>query len=61
VVGVNYADECFSFALEGARNLIREESGESGTVLMLRLGLRNLGEFATPKIKFGATSQNDGR
>lgn len=50
-LGINYADECFSFSLEGARNLINEASGENGTVLMMRIGLKNLGEFSTPDIK----------
>ena len=50
-LGINYADECFSFSLQGARNLINEASGENGTVLMLRVGLKNLGEFSSPDIQ----------
>lgn len=49
--GINYADECFSFSLEGIRNNINEASGENGTVLMLRIGFKNIGEFSAPTIQ----------
>ncbi|MBI1214865.1 MAG: LPS assembly protein LptD [Alphaproteobacteria bacterium] len=51
MVGLNYADECFSFSVEGVRNLINPASGENGTVLMVRLGFKNIGEFNTPHIQ----------
>ena len=50
-LGINYADECFSFSLQGARSLVNEASGENGTVLMMRVGLKNLGEFSAPDIQ----------
>lgn len=59
VVGLNYADECFSFALQGSRNLTTEASGENGTVIMMRLGFKNIGEFTTPKIQLGAEDQSE--
>lgn len=49
--GVTYQDECFTFSLQGQRNLINEASGENGTVLMARIGLKNIGEISTPKIQ----------
>jgi LPS-assembly protein len=49
-LALNYADECFSFSVQGLRNLINEASGESGTTVMLRVGLKNIGEFASPEI-----------
>jgi LPS-assembly protein len=52
-VGLNYADECFTFSLQGARNLIDDASGESGTVVMMRIGFKNIGEFTTPSILLG--------
>jgi len=51
-LGILYADECFTFGIEGTRNLIRETSGESGTVVMMRIGLKNIGEISTPTIQF---------
>jgi LPS-assembly protein len=53
LVGVNYADECFSFSVEGSRNLVNPASGENGTVLMMRLGFKNIGEFNAPHIQLG--------
>jgi LPS-assembly protein len=61
VLGLNYMDECFSFSLEGVRNLIREESGESGTVLMARVGLRNLGQFSSPRITLQSVADTENR
>lgn len=43
--GLTYADECFSFGIQGGRNLINDASGQNGTVIVLRLGLKNIGEF----------------
>lgn len=51
-LGISYADECFTFSLQGTRNLINEASGENGMVLMARIGLKNIGEIASPKIQF---------
>ncbi|HEX2751793.1 MAG TPA: LPS-assembly protein LptD, partial [Alphaproteobacteria bacterium] len=50
-LGIFYADECFTFGIDGTRNLIRETSGESGTVIMMRIGLKNIGEISTPTIQ----------
>lgn len=49
--GITYADECFTFSLQGTRNLINEASGENGTVLMARIGFKNIGEISSPKIQ----------
>lgn len=50
-LGVAYTDECFTFGVSGMRNLAREVSGEGETVLMMRIGLKNLGEFSAPDIQ----------
>lgn len=50
-LGVQYADECFTAGIEGTRNLITDVSGEGGTIVLLRLGFKNVGQFATPSIK----------
>lgn len=49
--GVNYADECFSFSAQAQRNLMSEASGDSGTVLMLRVGFKNIGDFNAGEIE----------
>ncbi len=49
-LGLGYADECFSFALEGTRNLTNDAAGESETSIMARIGFKNIGEFSGPEI-----------
>ena len=49
-LGLGYADECFSFALEGARNLTNDAAGESETVITARIGFKNIGEFSGPDV-----------
>lgn len=56
--GLTYQDECFTFSLQGSRNLINEASGENGTVLMARIGFKNIGEISTPKIQLQG-AEND--
>lgn len=58
-LGLNYADECFSFALQGTRNLLREASGESGTVILMRFGFKNIGEFSTPHVRLKGRQQEE--
>ncbi|HYD18164.1 MAG TPA: LPS assembly protein LptD [Patescibacteria group bacterium] len=58
-LGINYADECFSFSLQGARNLINEASGENGTILMMRVGFKNLGEFSAPGIRLNKGTEQE--
>lgn len=49
-LGLGYSDECFSFALEGTRNLTSDAAGESETSIMARIGFKNIGEFSGPEI-----------
>lgn len=49
-LGLGYIDECFSFALEAARNLTDDASGESETVVTARIGFKNIGEISGPDI-----------
>ncbi|TVQ83646.1 MAG: LPS-assembly protein LptD [Micavibrio sp.] len=53
-LGLHYADECFSFSLIGQKNLIDRASGENETSILLRIGLRHLGEFSMPQIMLDA-------
>jgi LPS-assembly protein len=49
-LGLGYADECFSFALEAVRNLTNDAAGDSETVITARIGFKNIGEFSGPDI-----------
>lgn len=44
-VGVDFAGCCMSFSLAAKRNLTTDSSGDSGTDVTFRLGLKNIGEF----------------
>jgi LPS-assembly protein len=57
LLGLDYLGQCLTFSATVERNLTNETSGESGAELMLRLGLKNLGEFATSGI--GLSSSNE--
>ncbi|MCE9507544.1 MAG: LPS assembly protein LptD [Alphaproteobacteria bacterium] len=51
--GFNYVDECFTFSVEGSRNVANEASGDNETKLLLRIGFKNIGEFSGPQISLG--------
>lgn len=56
-LGFGYGDECFSMAVEGVRNLTLDAAGESETVLLFRIGFKNLGEFSAPDILLNSEVQ----
>lgn len=58
-LGLGYADECFSFALEGLRNLTNDAAGESETVITARIGFKNIGEFSGPDILLRDDEKDD--
>jgi hypothetical protein len=37
--------------MEGVRNLLQDNSGDSGTVLLMRVGFKNIGSFSAPNIQ----------
>lgn len=49
-LNLEYTDECFSFGLYGERDLTNRKGAQSATTIMLRLGLKNIGEFETPTL-----------
>lgn len=59
LLGLDYTGQCVSLYATAQRNLTNESTGESSTELMLRLGLKNLGEFQTSGIALGSTSADD--
>lgn len=52
--GLDYQGQCMTFLINGTRRLTRDSSGDSGTTIMMRLGLKNLGEFETSGFSFGS-------
>lgn len=52
--GLDYQGQCITLLLSGQRRLTRESSGDSGTEIMMRIGLKNLGEFQTSGLTFGS-------
>ncbi|MCB1784426.1 MAG: LPS-assembly protein LptD [Alphaproteobacteria bacterium] len=44
-VGLDYLGQCLSWSLSARRNLTDEASGDSGTEVFFRIGLKNLGGF----------------
>jgi LPS-assembly protein len=51
--GLDYQGQCVTFLVNGERKLTRDSSGDSGTQIMMRLGLKNLGEFETTGFTVG--------
>ena len=52
--GLDYEGQCVNFLISGQRSLTRDSSGDSGTEITVRLGLKNLGEFETSSFSLGA-------
>lgn len=55
--GLDYKGQCVTFRLTGYRTLTRDSTGDSGTVVMMRLGLKNLGEFETSGFTVGSSNE----
>lgn len=51
--GINYSDECFTFSIQGSRNVADQASGDNESKLLVRLGLKSIGEFSGPQINLG--------
>lgn len=52
--GLDYQGQCVNFLVSGQRTLTRESSGDSGTEIMMRIGLKNLGQFETNAFTLGS-------
>lgn len=57
--GFEYNGQCVDFLASASRRLINESTGESGTQLLFRIGLKNLGEFETSNITIGGSDGDD--
>lgn len=59
VYGIDYQGQCMTFAAVAERNLTKDSSGDSGTSITLRIGLKNLGSFQTSGIDIGNAKSSD--
>ena len=57
--GLDYQGQCVNFLVSGTRNLTLDSSGDSGTEIMMRLGLKNLGEFETSGFSLGSNPSSN--
>lgn len=54
-IGIDYFGQCVSWSVIGQRNLTNDSSGDSGTEIFLRLGLKNLGEFGVSGVNVNSS------
>lgn len=59
IYGVDYLGQCMTFSLTSERTLTQDSTGDSGTEIMLRIGLKNLGEFVSSGISVGSGSDSE--
>lgn len=51
--GITYTGQCYTLGATLERDFTRSETGNSDTALMVRIGLKNLGEFETSGLSLG--------
>jgi len=59
VYGIDYQGQCMTFSLNTVRTLTEDATGDSDTEIMMRIGLKNLGEFESSGISVGSSGNND--
>lgn len=59
VYGFEYEGQCVNFSANAKRNITRNSSGDSGTQIIFRVGLKNIGEFETSAFTLGEDDKND--
>ncbi len=57
--GVDYQGQCMTFALYSQRTLTNDSTGDSGTEIMMRIGLKNLGEFESSVADISSSGSDD--
>lgn len=55
--GLDYFGQCVSFGLTAERNLTDDATGDSDTEILFRIGLKNLGEFASSALRDTRTTE----
>jgi LPS-assembly protein len=58
-LAINYDDECYGITGELRRDLLDDAANVNDTTLLVRLRLKNLGEFETTAYDFGGTGESD--
>ncbi|MBU6235618.1 MAG: LPS assembly protein LptD, partial [Alphaproteobacteria bacterium] len=56
---LTYTHQCYDIAVTADRNLANDSSGVQETTVMFRIGLKNLGEYATDKFQIGKNKTSD--
>ena len=56
--GLDHFGQCLNWSISAVRNLTDDASGDSNTELLLRIGLKNLGEFQTSGIELASSSSD---
>lgn len=59
VYGFEYEGQCVNFSANAKRNITRDSSGDSGTQIIFRVGLKNIGEFETSAFTVGEDDNSD--
>ncbi|NCC22600.1 MAG: LPS-assembly protein LptD [Alphaproteobacteria bacterium] len=57
--GIDYFGQCVNLSGTLTRELTRDSSGDSGTEIMFRVGLKNLGEFETSGVRLDSGDSED--
>lgn len=55
--GLDYQGQCVNLIISASRKLLNESTGDSGTTIFMRIGLKNLGEFETSNISIGSREE----
>ena len=56
--GLDHFGQCLNWSVTAVRNLTDDASGDSSTELLLRIGLKNLGEFQASGIELASSSSS---
>lgn len=57
--GIEYLGQCMTFSFVAERTLTDDDTGDSDTEIMFRIGLKNLGDFESSGISIGGSDNND--
>ncbi|MBK6897347.1 MAG: LPS-assembly protein LptD [Alphaproteobacteria bacterium] len=58
-IGVDYFGQCFTWSVTGRRNLTEDSSGDNGTEVLFKIGLKNLGEFEASGLKLSSDNGSE--
>ena len=58
-LGLDFYGQCVSWSITGHRKLTDKTSGDNGTEIFFRIGLKNIGEFQTSGLSFGGQKKTE--